>query len=116
MMLLSYVMFTIIVVIMIIMNILPMVSIHKKKDREKMSPFECGFDIMSKTRNAFSIHFFTTMLMFLIFDIEITLMMPLPLVKKSMMFTGWSLMIVMLTTILLIGLFMEWKEGSMNWN
>jgi len=84
-------------------------------DREKRSPFECGFDPFSKPRIAFSIHFFYITLIFLIFDIEITLVLPTPIINKEIKIIKWILTSLMLFCILIIGLIIEWKEGSINW-
>ena len=39
--------------------------------REQLSPFECGFDTKQVGRTPFSLHYFTFVLLFLLFDIEV---------------------------------------------
>uniref|UniRef100_A0AAU8G9D0 NADH-ubiquinone oxidoreductase chain 3 n=1 Tax=Colposcenia aliena TaxID=3101724 RepID=A0AAU8G9D0_9HEMI len=95
--------------------IIPMITTHKKLNREKMSPFECGFDNISKSRNSFSIQFFTIAMMFLIFDIEISLLLPIPLSTKLISSKTFILSNMILTLALIMGVMLEWKEGSMNW-
>nr|QGU84913.1 NADH dehydrogenase subunit 3 [Gibbovalva kobusi] len=105
--------------IMIISNLMMMVSmlISKKSlmDREKCSPFECGFDPKSKARIPFSLHFFLITVIFLIFDVEIALIFPMIMTFKMTNLIYWSLVSIFFLLVLLMGLYHEWNQNMLNW-
>nr|ALO70877.1 NADH deshydrogenase subunit 3 [Rybaxis sp. 1 EF-2015] len=106
------------IIFMICIFMMLLVSIISKKsfnDREKSSPFECGFDPKSFSRLPFSIHFFLIAIIFLIFDIEISLLLPLIFIMKSINLTNYLLISFMFLFILLFGLYFEWHQGALNW-
>nr|AND96412.1 NADH deshydrogenase subunit 3 [Phalops ardea] len=93
-------------------------SIFSKKsfyDREKSSPFECGFDPKSSARLPFSLHFFLIAVIFLIFDVEITLLIPMIMTIKISNIMNFSLITFFFLFILLFGLYHEWNQGALNW-
>lgn len=53
---------------------------------EKGSSFECGFDPLKKARVVFSLRFFLVIILFLVFEIEVVLLIPLVLIKLSINF------------------------------
>nr|YP_010875350.1 NADH dehydrogenase subunit 3 [Nycteribia allotopa]WGW15004.1 NADH dehydrogenase subunit 3 [Nycteribia allotopa] len=91
------------------------ISIKMMLDREKSSPFECGFDPKSSSRIPFSLHFFLITVMFLIFDVEITLILPMMLLFSFSNLINWSILSIYFIFILLIGLYHEWNLGMLNW-
>nr|YP_010947247.1 NADH dehydrogenase subunit 3 [Mustilia falcipennis]WGO62261.1 NADH dehydrogenase subunit 3 [Mustilia falcipennis] len=105
--------------IMIISNIMMFASIILSKksfsDREKSSPFECGFDPKSMARIPFSLHFFLITVIFLIFDVEIALIFPIILTFKMVNFIYWTNISMFFITILLIGLYHEWNQNMLTW-
>nr|BBD12697.1 NADH dehydrogenase subunit 3 [Dryococelus australis] len=107
------------IMVMIITNIVMLLNllIMKKTmtDREKNSPFECGFDPKSSSRLPFSLKFFLIAVIFLIFDIEIALLLPM---LPTMMFSEmkyWMVTSIMFISVLIIGLYHEWNQGALNW-
>nr|YP_010372464.1 NADH dehydrogenase subunit 3 [Parantica swinhoei]UPA56418.1 NADH dehydrogenase subunit 3 [Parantica swinhoei] len=84
-------------------------------DREKCSPFECGFDPKSLARIPFSLHFFLITVIFLIFDIEIALIFPLISTFKMVNMMNWWMINSFFIIMLLIGLYHEWNQNMLNW-
>nr|YP_010233739.1 NADH dehydrogenase subunit 3 [Oryctes rhinoceros]QSZ78108.1 NADH dehydrogenase subunit 3 [Oryctes rhinoceros]WAT94178.1 NADH dehydrogenase subunit 3 [Oryctes rhinoceros]WAT94191.1 NADH dehydrogenase subunit 3 [Oryctes rhinoceros] len=84
-------------------------------DREKASPFECGFDPKSSSRMPFSIQFFLIAVIFLIFDVEIALLIPIILIMQSTNMVTYFAVTLFFLIILLAGLYHEWNQGALNW-
>nr|UZC78743.1 NADH dehydrogenase subunit 3 [Aquatica leii] len=84
-------------------------------DREKSSPFECGFDPKSSARMPFFLQFFLIAMIFLILDVEITLLLPLVITLKITSIITFSMITSMFIVILLLGLYHEWMQGALNW-
>nr|UBS91936.1 NADH dehydrogenase subunit 3 [Anagonalia melichari] len=106
----------------IIMNLIMIISImimiiSKKSiiDMQKSTPFECGFNPMSYKRLPFSIHFFLIAVIFLIFDIEIIVIIPMIFTMKYSMILYWTITLFTFIIILLLGLYHEWYNGMLNW-
>jgi len=103
-----------IVLIGLVVIIALIVGFRSIIDREKSSPFECGFDPKRSARISFSLRFFLLAVIFLIFDVEIVFFFPIPFiilgsVRGVMVFLRFSALV-----ILLLGLFHEWREGSLD--
>nr|AHK23198.1 NADH dehydrogenase subunit 3 [Certhiasomus stictolaemus] len=84
-------------------------------DSEKLSPYECGFDPLGSARLPFSIRFFLVAILFLLFDLEIALLLPLPWATQLQLplFTlTWTSTIIILLTL---GLIYEWIQGGLEW-
>nr|YP_010373156.1 NADH dehydrogenase subunit 3 [Hyperhalosydna striata]QTZ18396.1 NADH dehydrogenase subunit 3 [Hyperhalosydna striata] len=91
------------------------ISFRSSEDREKCSPFECGFDPKNTARIPFSLRFFLLAVIFLVFDIEIVLLMPSPLLLSSISSHLITTTLLLFFLILILGLLHEWREGSLDW-
>nr|WKU83897.1 NADH dehydrogenase subunit 3 [Conicera dauci] len=107
------------ILILLAMVMMMAASLLSKKtitDREKCSPFECGFDPKSSSRLPFSLHFFLIGIIFLIFDVEIALILPMILVINYSNIMMWTMTSLIFILILLLGLYHEWNQGALNWS
>nr|APL97241.1 NADH dehydrogenase subunit 3 [Garjajewia cabanisii] len=84
-------------------------------DREKLTSFECGFDSNKKARAPFSLRFFMVTILFLIFDVEITLLLPLGFLSPYSDPLMITLTASLLAFILILGLVHEWTQGALAW-
>nr|UXW93496.1 NADH dehydrogenase subunit 3 [Hymenoptera sp. 4 GYN-2021] len=100
---------------LIIMMISSILSKKTFYDREKNSPFECGFDPKNNSRLSFSIQFFLIGVIFLIFDVEIALLFPLIMILSISNIKIWLFLSIYFIIILLMGTYYEWKFGALNW-
>nr|UOU84895.1 NADH dehydrogenase subunit 3 [Themira lucida] len=108
----SCIILTISVVVMFLASILSKKSFA---DREKNSPFECGFDPKSSSRLPFSLRFFLITIIFLIFDVEITLILPMILIINFSNIFIWTTTSFIFLLILIFGLYHEWNQGMLEW-
>nr|QJX68134.1 NADH dehydrogenase subunit 3 [Minous monodactylus]QVD42999.1 NADH dehydrogenase subunit 3 [Minous monodactylus]WGS91506.1 NADH dehydrogenase subunit 3 [Minous monodactylus] len=84
-------------------------------DHEKLSPYECGFDPLGSARLPFSMRFFLVAILFLLFDLEIALLLPLPWgdqLASPLTTLIWATAVLALLTL---GLIYEWLQGGLEW-
>nr|BBC27510.1 NADH dehydrogenase subunit 3 [Schindleria praematura] len=109
---------TIITITVILSTILAIVSFWLpliNPDQEKLSPYECGFDPLGSARLPFSMRFFLVAILFLLFDLEIALLLPLPWgdqLPTPLSTFFWSALVLSLLTL---GLVYEWIQGGLEW-
>nr|QNQ64842.1 NADH dehydrogenase subunit 3 [Plestiodon liui] len=84
-------------------------------DTEKLSPYECGFDPLGTARLPFSLRFFLVAILFLLFDLEIALLLPIPWAINSAHPTLTMLWMSTIITLLTLGLIYEWLAGGLEW-
>nr|YP_010827553.1 NADH dehydrogenase subunit 3 [Callibia diana]WFD61149.1 NADH dehydrogenase subunit 3 [Callibia diana] len=108
----SFILLLISIILIMITNILSMKSIE---DREKSSPFECGFDPINSSRLPFSLRFFLIAIIFLIFDVEIALILPMTIIINYSNLLLWTMTSTIFIMILALGLYHEWNQGSLEW-
>ncbi len=85
-----------------------------RPDREKNSPYECGFEPFEDSRMKFDVRFYLVAILFIIFDLEIAFLFPWAIVLDKIGVVGLAAMGIFLL-ILVIGFIYEWKKGALEW-
>nr|YP_009943236.1 NADH dehydrogenase subunit 3 [Lasionycteris noctivagans]QOD41464.1 NADH dehydrogenase subunit 3 [Lasionycteris noctivagans]QOD41477.1 NADH dehydrogenase subunit 3 [Lasionycteris noctivagans]QOD41490.1 NADH dehydrogenase subunit 3 [Lasionycteris noctivagans] len=91
---------------------LPQMNIYA----EKSSPYECGFDPMGSARLPFSMKFFLVAITFLLFDLEIALLLPLPWASQTDKLLAMLAMSMFLILLLITSLAYEWLQKGLEWS
>jgi len=81
---------------------------------ERLYQYECGYSPFGDAREAFDIKFYLVAVLFLIFDLEISFLLPMAVTLSALGIVEYSTVIAFLA-ILTIGFVYEWKRGAMSW-
>nr|UBD07183.1 NADH dehydrogenase subunit 3 [Adelastes hylonomos] len=84
-------------------------------DTEKLSPYECGFDPLGSARLPHSMRFFLIAILFLLFDLEIALLLPSPWAIQLFSPTSTIFWAFIILTLLTLGFIYEWLQGGLEW-
>nr|ANE20368.1 NADH dehydrogenase subunit 3 [Aphis glycines] len=103
------------IILMILFMLMILINMKMKFNYNKSAPFECGFDPFNKSRIPFSLNFYLIAIIFLIFDIEISIILPMILNFKISNMLYFNLMFMIFFMFMIMTIFYEWKFGSLNW-
>lgn len=83
---LNFILYSLIVLILtIILFGCIIIRFKNTQDKNKIRPFECGYDPIGSSRIHFCMKFFLVAVIFLIFDVEVRLILPLPFGQLSLL-------------------------------
>ncbi|YP_008758400.1 NADH dehydrogenase subunit 3 (mitochondrion) [Diuraphis noxia] len=102
-------------ILMILFMIMILINMKMKFNHNKSAPFECGFDPFNKSRIPFSLNFYLIAIIFLIFDIEISIILPMIMNFKISNMIYFNFLFTTFFMFMIITIFYEWKFGSLNW-
>lgn len=107
----QFILFIIIIFAFLISGLLYLVrfiSSIKIKNQNKISSFECGFIAIGSLTSGFRIHFFIFLLIFVLFELEVILLI-------GCLFAIRSYSIMFLILFILFGIYLEWYLGKLRW-
>lgn len=88
---------------------------QQKTTVEKNKNFECGIESEGDARTPFSIKYFLTAVLFVLFDIEIVFFYPYAVNFREFGLAGF-LAVLTFVSIFFVGFLYVWKRGALDWN
>jgi len=86
----------------------------RRPDREKDSPYECGFEAFESARMKFDVRYYLVAILFIIFDLEIAFLFPWAVALDELGIVAFVAMFVFLA-VLVVGFVYEWRKGALEW-
>lgn len=111
----AFIMIAIGIALALLLNNLQNLLIRKRYTERKLMPYESGMDPVGTARDRFSIKFYMTAMLFILFDIEIIFMYPWAVQYKELGLFGFIEMFTFVL-ILFIGYIYLVKKGGLDWN
>ena len=88
-----------------------------KKNRIKDSAYECGVPAEGLVHTRFSVKFYLTALLFMLFDLEVVILIPWTFIYREFLAHDISILgpILFFIGVLVLGLIYEVKKGALQW-
>ena len=96
--------------ISILLYLLSFFVSFKIKNLNKLRPFECGFRTIGFIHTSFSVHFFIILIIFVIFDLEVVLLIGCLILRRVGII---SFLLIMCFVV--GGIYLEWYLGKLKW-
>lgn len=88
---------------------------HRRPNRAKLQPYECGVLPVGDARAAFSVKFYLVAMVFILFDVEAIFLYPWALVYRDLRVFGFVEMLLFILVVL-VGYVYLLKKGALDWN
>ncbi len=87
------------------------------RSKIKDSPYECGLASDTQGQTRYSVKFYVTAMLFILFDIDVVFLIPWVLSHRDFVAAGIPILGPMLffTFVLVAGLVYELKSGALEW-
>ena len=109
------IMFAIAGVVVAAMLLLGRVLSPYNKTPTKLESFECGNPPSGSAWGRFSVKFYMTAILFIVFDVEVVFMYPWAVLFRKLGWFGFAEMAVFIF-ILTLGLVYVWRKGALEWD
>ena len=88
-----------------------------KSGKIKDSPYECGMIAEKPGKTSYSVKFYVTAMLFILFDVDVVFLIPWVITHRELTAAGIPILGPMLffTFVLAVGLVYELKSGALEW-
>jgi NADH-quinone oxidoreductase subunit A len=86
----------------------------KRRVQARTIPFESGVSAGPPTRQRFTVSFYLTAMLFILFDIEIVFLYPLAVILHELAWYGFIELLVFILILLLAYVYI-WRKGALEW-
>ena len=93
---------------------LPILLGPRRKNKQKLQPYESGIIPFSDARHRFPVKYYLVAMLFILFDIEVIFLYPWAVVLRDLRVFA-LIPISFFLIILIFGLIYEWKKGALDW-
>ena len=91
----------------------------RKSNKVKEEVYECGEQAIGSAWIGYNMRFYLLALIFIIFDVEVALMLPVAVVFKKWVANGFGILVLiemgLFIAILVVGLAYLWKKRDLEW-
>ncbi len=88
-----------------------------KHSKIKDSAYECGLPGEGLVHTRFSVKFFVTALLFMLFDLEVVILIPWTFIYREFLASHIAIFwpVSFFVFVLVLGFVYEWKKGALQW-
>jgi NADH-quinone oxidoreductase subunit A len=86
----------------------------RNRTEVKLDAFECGNEPSGPAWGRFSVKFYLTAILFIVFDVEVVFLYPWAVLFRDLGWFGFGAMALFLA-VLAFGLLYEWRKGALEW-
>jgi NADH-quinone oxidoreductase subunit A len=86
----------------------------KRRSRQRIVPFESGVSTGPPPQQRFTVSFYLTAMLFIVFDIEIVFLYPLAVILHQLAWFGF-IEFLFFIAILVVAYVYVWRKGALEW-
>lgn len=102
---------------MIIIAASQLIGQRSAKNKIKDTAYECGIPVVGRAHTRFSVKFYVTAMLFILFDVEVVFLFPWAIIHRDFVAAHIPILapVLFFLGVLVLGLFYEIRKGALDW-